>query len=208
MKKNIIAVGGQGFLKECIYYLSLKNDVIFKGIVGVDNFKPDITECDKYFISDLSEYEIQDNDYFIICVGDVKLRKKFFEILKSKGAKFYTLLHNTQLSSSVKLGEGNIFIECAFTVDIKIGSGNLFNTHVSVGHDVEIGDFNFFGPSAQLLGHTKVGSLNSFGTLSSTLVNAQVGDGNIIAPGSCIFKRCKNNSYMFGNPARNVGSTV
>ena len=201
--KNIIAIGGQGFLKECIYYISLKDDINFKGILSIDNFIPKIENVN--FMGKLSEYTIDKDDYFIICSGSPSLRKEIFDAIYAKGGKFYTLLHNTKLNSTIELGEGNIFVNCDLTIDIKIGNGNLFNNRVAVGHDVKIGDFNFIASNSQLLGNVKIGNNNTIGTSSVLLPNSKIGDNNMISPLSAVYKGCKNNSYMQGNPALKVG---
>ena len=53
----------------------------------------------------------------------------------------------TVADSNLQMGEGNIIgSNCKFSIDIKIGSFNLFNGEVTTGHDVEIGDFNVLMP--------------------------------------------------------------
>ena len=202
--KNIIAVGGQGFLKDCIFYLSFINDVTFKGVLSDNGFVPNIDNIN--ILGDINNYKISDNDYFIICAGDIKLRKYLFEKIKNIGGKFYTLTHNTPINSSIELGEGNIFVNCDLTVDIKIGNGNLFNNRVTIGHDVQIGDFNFIGPNSQFLGNSLIGDLNSIGTSTVLLPKSKIGSGNIIAPLSAVYKGCKDNKYLQGNPAQTVGN--
>lgn len=204
MKKDIICIGGQGFIKECIYYLSLKDDVKLKGLVSYDSFIPDVKNIN--YLGKIDDYTIEDNDYFIICAGAPDLRAEIYHKLKEKKAKFYTLLHKTVLNDTVKIGEANIFVECRLTVDIEIGNGNLFNIGATVGHDAKIGDFNFIAPYVQVLGNGKVGSKNSIGTHSCLLPGSKIGNGNKIAPLSAIYKGCKDNCYMLGNPALKVGT--
>ena len=76
---------------------------------------------------------------------------------------------------------------------------------VNVGHDAEIGDYNFFGPRSQILGNVKVGNSNQIGANTILLPKAKIGDNNIIAPLSAVYKGCKNNCYMSGNPALKTG---
>ncbi len=204
--KNIIAVGGQGFLKECIYYLSLTDGVTFKGVLGVDGFVPQIPQIETLYLGSLEDYTICEGDYFIICTGNVELRQQIFEKIKTKGGSFYTLLYKTQVNPTVKYGEGNIFINCTLTVDIEIGKCNLFNNQTLIGHDVKIGDFNFIAPNVQILGGVSIEHFNSIGTSSILLPKCKIGRNNIIAPLSAIYKGCKNNCYIMGNPAQKVGN--
>jgi len=204
--KNIITVGGQGFLKECLRYLLEDKSINVKGYLGVDGFKPEVNSFDVQFLGYLDDYEIQENDYFVICVGDINMRKLYYERLKSKNAKFFNLIYDSNINPKyVQLGEANIFIRSFLTADIKVGNGNLFNIDVVIGHDVEIGDFNFVAPHTHFLGNSRLGSFNSIGTMSCLLPRAKVGDNNIIAPGSYMYKGCKNNGYYAGNPAIKLG---
>ena len=86
-----------------------------------------------------------------------------------------------------------------------MGNCNVFNLQIVVGHDVKIGDFNFFGPSSQILGNVTIGNSNSFGANSICLPHSKIGNNNKITPLSAIYKGCKDNCYMMGNPARKIG---
>lgn len=205
MKKNIIAVGGQGFIKECFLYIQEMQELNFKGVLSIGDFKPDFSNIDIKFLGNLLEYTIEEDDYFLICAGKPSLRKEIYTILKERNVKFYNLIYKTNISNSVNIGEGNIFINCEITSDITIGNGNLFNSQVIIGHDVNIGNYNFISPRTCILGGVKIGSGNSIGTMSCLLPNSKIGDENIIAPGSFIYKGCKNRLYYSGNPAVKIG---
>ena len=177
--KNVYVVGGNGFAKECyqhIMFMHYKN--------------PEIN-----FVGFLAGYP--------------NLRKIIYEDIKAKqNSKFLTIILEpySYLSPLVEVGEGNIFMSpCTPSPHVKIGNGNLFNGDITIAHDVEIGDFNFFGGKTQVLGGAKIGNSNTIGTASVILPKAKIGNNNKIAPISCIYKGCKNNCYMQGNPALKVG---
>ena len=81
----------------------------------------------------------------------------------------------------------------------------MFNGDIIVGHDVIVGDFNFLGPRSQLLGNVKIGNINTIGANAVLLPNAKVGNNNKIAPLSAVYKGCKDNCHMLGNPALKIG---
>ncbi len=211
--KKIYVVGGNGFAKECyqyILFMSYQNpEIVFGGFIGHNGYKVDFKDLNKYFICDLSEFEFKEDDYAAIGAGYPELRKKIYEDIKKKqNAKFYTLAlaPYCYISPLVEIGEGNIFVSpCTPAPHSKIGNGNLFNSDVVISHDVEIGDFNFFGGKTQILGGAKIGNGNTIGTASVILPKAKIGNNNKIAPISCIYKGCKDNCYMQGNPALKVG---
>ena len=211
--KKIYVVGGNGFAKECyqqILFTSYQDsEVVFGGFLGHNGYKVDFGNLNEYFVCDLSKFDFEDDDYAVIGAGYPELREKIYNDIKRKpNAKFYTLalMPYCYISPLVEIGEGNIFISpCCPAPHVKIGNGNLFNGDVTISHDVEIGDFNFFGGKTQILGGTKVGNSNTIGTASVLLPKSKIGNNNKIAPISAIYKGCKDNCYMQGNPALKVG---
>lgn len=214
--KKIYVVGGNGFAKECyqqILFISYQDPQIsFGGFLGHNGYKVNFGNLNKYFICDLSEFKFNEDDYAVIGAGSPVLRKKIFNDIKKKNdSKFYTLalMPYCYISPLVEVGEGNIFISpCTPAPHSKIGNGNLFNGDVTISHDVKIGDFNFFGGKSQLLGGCNIGNSNLIGTASIVLPHAKIGNNNKIAPMSAVYKGCKNNCYMYGNPALKIGNTL
>ena len=210
MKKNIYIIGGNGFAKEC--YVHLQNnigkgeDLCFAGFIGHNGYHVNFHALEHFFIGDLTEITFGQDDYCIIGAGYPELRQKIYQDLKDKGAQLYNLITgNGKLNDFIDLGEGNIFNESFPSPFVKIGNGNVFNFQVIIAHDVVIGDFNFFGPRSQILGEVLVGDSNSVGANSILLPHAKIGNSNSVAPLSAIYKGCRNNCYMHGNPALKIG---
>lgn len=210
--KKLYVVGGNGFAKECVQYIrynaALGQDVKFGGLIGHNGYRVDFGEMNKYFCGDLSEMKFQDDDYCIIGAGYPDLRRKIYNDILVYGGKLENLfVPYTSMPDGVNIGVGNCFVDTPLNghTDICIGNGNLFNGRVVIGHDAVIGDFNFFGPTSQILGDVHIGSDNIIGANAVVLAHAKIGNNNKIAPLSCVYRGCKNNSYMFGNPAEKVG---
>ncbi len=209
--KNIYIVGGNGFARECYGYIkrmSRQDSTInFKGFLGEGNYVPDLKDFNKYFITDISKFEFGENDYFVLGSGNPGIRRRTYEYLKSRNAKFFTIIDPSVIMLDyIDYGEANIFAFNSFiSSQIKIGTGNIFNGFINIGHDVKISDFNFIGPNTQILGNVVIGELNSIGTSSVLLPKVKIGNNNIIAPGSYVYRGCKNNSYYMGNPSVKVG---
>ena len=210
--KKIFIVGGDGFARECYVLLktfsNYNKEFTFGGFLGHGGYGHTVNyKTYQYlYIGEVSEYTFNENDYVVIGAGYPNLRKKIYTELKERNVKFYNLISSSSLiSNSVEVGEANIILASSCTANINIGNGNVFNGDVIVGHDVEIGDFNFFGPRSQILGNVKVGNSNQVGANTILLPKSKIGDNNIIAPLSAIYKGCKNNCYMSGNPALKTG---
>ena len=209
--KNIYIVGGNGFARECYSYIQrmaeYDKDIHFAGFLGEGGYKADLKDFSSQWICDVADFQFKENDYAVIGSGNPEIRERIYKYLKSKGVKFFTVIDpSVIIFPHSEIGEANIFtISCVVSSEVKIGCGNLFNGHIGLGHDVEVGDFNFFGPNSHLLGGVKIGNMNSIGTSSVLLPHSAIGDNNKIAPLSAVYKGCKNNCYMIGNPARNMG---
>lgn len=209
--KNIFIVGGDGFARECVQYVLWMSEadpeIRFGGFLGHNGYKVDFKSLNEHFICDVSGYEFGPDDYAVIGAGYPELRSLIYRDIKKRNIVLFNLVPPyVRLSPMVEIGEGNIFVPpCAPSPHVTIGNGNLFNGDVIVGHDSEIGDFNFFGGKVQILGDCKIGNMNTVGTASVILPHCRIGSGNKIAPLSAVYKGCKDNCYLQGNPALNVG---
>lgn len=213
MTKRIFVVGGNGFAKECVQYVRWNieqgDDVELGGLVGHNGYVVDFGDLNSLFVGDLSKMEFGTNDYCVIGAGYPELRRKIYDDVKKQGGRFINLCSpGFFIPEGVTIGEGNVFVSTPLTgyTGIEIGNGNLFNGNVIVGHDSQIGDFNFFGPSTHILGGVKIGNDNIVGTNAVLLAHAKIGNNNKIAPLSCVYRGCKDNCYMLGNPAEKVGT--
>lgn len=212
---QVIIVGNSGAARECYWLLQdmiqatpgLANIYKFRGFLSWKRHVADLKSMSSWLLGDADDYVIQPDDVFVIGMGDPGLRKAVFESFKERGASFLTLIHPwSNINSTAQLGEGNIF-QRGSTVycDSVVGNANYFNGAVNVAHDVQIGDYNFLGPFSLLLGECRIGSGNTMSTQTTILPKARVGDCNHIAPGSFVYKGCKNNCRMAGNPALKIG---
>ena len=212
--KKIFIVGGDGFAREC--YNNLINlseygkEVVFGGFLGHNGYgkSVDYKSYQHLYLGEVVEHKFKDDEYCIIGAGYPELRKQIYEDLKKMNVKFYTLIcKGIYLSQTFRYGEANIFVYPFYSsVDIKVGNANVFNGDVAMGHDTIIGNFNFFGPRTILGGYMQIGDSNSIGTNALVLPHSKIGNNNKIAPLSAVYKGCKDNCYMVGNPALKIGS--
>lgn len=209
--KTIYVVGGDGFARECAaYILELSTDggeISFGGFLGHNGYHVDFKSMEKWFKGDVSQHVFTEDEYAVIGAGFPNLRRKIYDDLKSKRVPLYNLVaKGCVLHDSIQIGEGNFFAPpFRGSVDMVIGNGNVFNGGVVTGHDDIIGNFNFFGPFSQILGNVTIGSNNVIGANAVLLPHAKIGDNNKVSPASVIYKGCRNNCYMHGNPAIKTG---
>ena len=210
---NIYIVGGNGFARECYRYVQMMSlvdkNIHFAGFLGHNGYghTVDYKELQKFYLGEVSEYNFSKDDHVVIGAGYPKLRSVIYKELKERNLKFFTIIVGTPLDNSVEIGEANVFIPPFHpSCNVKIGNCNVLNGDVLVGHDSIIGDLNFFGPRCQVLGTVEIGNGNLVGANSILLPHVKVGNNNKIAPLSVVYRGCKNNCYMLGNPALKVGN--
>ena len=208
--KNIIIVGGDSFARECCWHLSRIIDAGADSVKigGYLSHNGNVCEAEPLrgmYLGDFSQYSFKENDYAVIGVANIPIRKKIYFDLKEKNAKFYNIITpECKISASAKIGECNVLSRSSLSVDIEIGDCNVFNGEVLVGHDCKIGSFNFFAPRSNILGKAAIGDENSIGTGSVLLPSCKIGSRNKIAPLSAVYRGCKDDCYMRGNPAAKI----
>ncbi len=208
---TVFIVGGDGFARECYLWLKIlikkENNICFGGFMGHGGFGKTVDyKCYQHlYVGEVSEHKFNDNEYVLIGAGMPYIRKIIYNELKERGIKFYNLIYNSDIAEYCNFGEANIIINSVFTANTSIGNGNVLNGSVIIAHDVQVGDFNFFGPRSQVLGYVKVGNENQIGANSILLPKSKIGNNNKIAPLSAIYKGCRDNCYMSGNPALKQG---
>jgi len=212
MAKKVYIVGGDGFARECYHNVLLMRewapDVEFAGFLGHGGYGHTVNykTYQHLYWGEVSDHRFASDEYVVIGAGYPELRRKIYGDLKAQGVQFINLT-TSPLLDSVVIGEANVVVGCgSLSPNVVLGNGNVLNGDVCVGHDVEMRDFNFCGPKSQLLGYVRLGSDNVIGAGSVMLAHAKIGDGNKIAPLSVIYRGCRSNCYMLGNPAVKVGS--
>lgn len=209
--KKVFIVGGDGFARECYKHLSVMkafgHDAEFAGFLGHGGYghTVDYKHLQEFYLGEESEHIFKDDEYAVIGAGYPELRRKIYNDLKKRDVRFFNIVC-AEIAPGNVYGEANILVSPFLSsVNLTVGNGNVFNGDILVGHDVEIGDFNFFGPRSSVLGEAKIGNDNTVGANAVILPHAKIGNNNKIAPLSAVYKGCRNNCYMLGNPALKVG---
>lgn len=212
--ESVIIIGNSGAARECHQLFqdcwwassTLRVNSIFKGFLSYKGFAGSLGALAHLELGDMDSYAIQPNDRFIIGIGKPELRRAVFDAMRARNAVFMNLISPwSYCPPDCALGEANIINStCNFSGNTRIGNGNYFNGGVRLGHDVNIGDFNFFAPSTTILGGATVGDANMFAVQSVLLELGRVGSGNHIHPGAVLYKGCRDNCRMAGNPALKI----
>lgn len=208
--KNLYIVGARGFGRE-VYTLATES-IGFNTEFEIKGFLDDkTTALDGYegypnIISSVETFIPSRDDVFVIALGEVQYKKKYAEILISKGANFYTLIHkDAYISKNTIIGKGCII--CAYSrisCDISIGDFNTFQPFSVVGHDVRIGNYCHFNTNSFMGGFVEIEDEVTLHTGAIILPHKKVGKRSIIGAGAVVLRNVKESNTMYGNPARKL----
>lgn len=212
MKKHYYIIGSGGFAKE-VFHLSeeiLDSSYTFSGFIDRKPSSEMITVRgrnvpvfdEEHFLKNIIPAKNL-NIYF--GVGDPNLIQKLS--IRFKKYNFPNLIHETFVGDrdSITFGKGNIITAgCIFTVDISVGSFNIFNLNTTIGHDTVIKDNNIFNPGCNISGDVRIGSNNLFGTNSTVLQGITIENNNILGAASLANKNISNDCVMVGVPAKKI----
>lgn len=104
---------------------------------------------------------------------------------------------------TLKMGQGNVVVRgCSFSVDVKVGDFNQFNSISALAHDVEVGSYNVFMPLTRVSGEVQIGDANVFGLNTLILQRLKIGDRKRTGPGTVILTKPREEGLYMGNPAK------
>lgn len=205
--KNLIIIGARGFGRET-YALALESlgyGSEFKVKGFLDDKKNALQDYFGYplILDSVEHYEIQDNDVFICALGDVIYKKKYTELILSKGGKFINLIHRSAfIGKNTTMGEGciicrNVCISC----DIKIGNYVTFQPYSVIGHDVVIGEYCHLNTYAFMGGFSVLEDMVTMHTHAVLVPHIKAEMNSIIGASSVAIRKVKAGTTVYGNPA-------
>lgn len=209
--KKIYIIGNGGLAKEVCFLIeeinrnSLSYD--FSGFIAHGNSTDFILiGSKKYPVFDENNFiadPVNKSALIVIGIGDPQIIAKIAK--RFNNFQSVNLIHPNVIFStdSVQMGTGNIICNnCTLTVDISIGSFNIFNVGAFVGHDTIIGNCNAFMPRTQVSGSVQMGDQNFVGMNASLLQGISIGNNNKIGAHSFVMNSIPDNSCVIGTPAK------
>ena len=152
------------------------------------------------------DYKPLAGDYCLLGIGVAYARRTVAQSLRSRGAKFVTLVHPWALvAESSQIGEGSIVCPGAIVSDsAALGACVLVNYQSSVGHDASAGDYTVLSPYATLGGNAMVGEDVFLGLHASVGPGRKVGARSKVSANSCVLSDTPADSIIYGVPGRIV----
>lgn len=142
-----------------------------------------------------------------IGIGDNKLRRSYFELIKSIGFVPVNTVHPTaHIAHNVIIGSG-VVIGTGTTVctGARIGDNVIINTGAVIEHESIIGDDVHIAPGSSIAGRVAInrGAFVGIGSVIKEYVT--IGENAVIGAGSVVLENIPDNAVAVGSPARIVG---
>lgn len=198
---NILIIGAGGHSKVII---DIIRELGNYNIIGIyDDNKTGYFSGIK-IIGKIAEINNKKSEYFIIGIGNDKIRKKIAE--EYNQLKWATLIHpKTIIAKTAIIKEGTVI--CAGAIiqtEVEVGKHCIINTNCNIDHESIIGDYCSICPSSTICGQVKVGESSFVGANSTIIQSIEIGKECIIGAGSVVIRNIPNNSKAVGNPAKNI----
>ena len=208
MKKKILLIGGGGHCHS-----------VLDSILAAEAYE-EIGIIDNRFNSELGVSVVGTDDDIprlmsegwleafvtVGSVGNTKVRRNLYEMIKSIGLNVPTIIDptavvakGTELSEGVYVGKNSIV-----NAGSRIGTCAIINTGAIVEHNCVIGNFSHICPGSTICGQVFVGDDSHVGAGTVVRQQINIGCGSLIGIGSVVVKDIPNNVKAYGNPCRVV----
>ena len=201
MNNHLVIVGARAMGREACAY-ALDAGLKVKGFLdeksdaleGFNGYPP--------ILASVEGYEIDEDDTFVVALGEPDYKQKYAEMIAANGGRFVTVVHPTAyIGNNVKLGRGCIICpNSTITNDTVLGDHVIVNVNASINHDNRIGDYSTICPGCHLAGRVQIGRQVFIGIGASLIPDVVLGDGVYVAAGAVVTKSFERGRIM-GVPA-------
>lgn len=208
MSKKDIVIVGAGHLGVDVYYL-IKEINEKNPIWNIKGFINDIPidlnkeyHIDSKIINTIQEYKPEYDTMLAMAIGSNIGREKVASLLKSRGGHFTTLISPlSRINETAEIGEGSIILSSSKIGPCKIGKYNVIGDS-TISMNAEIGDYVNTASYVNIYKDIKVGHHSQI--WSGAILLADVGNYSIVGAGSVVVRKVKDNTKVFGNPAKKI----
>lgn len=206
--KELIIIGARGLGRE-VYDLALNTQAFKDGEYRVKGFLDDKSDAlDGYvgyppILGAAETYEILENDVFVCALGSVQFKKKYAEIILSRGGKFINLVDlQANVRSDINHLQGVLIFSFVFvSVDVTLSDFVTIQHFSCLGHDSCVGQWSHMSSYSTITGFSVLEEEVMLQTRSMVVPKKRVGKGAMVGANSLVIKNVKPGQSVFGSPA-------
>ncbi|ELZ5940613.1 acetyltransferase [Providencia stuartii] len=144
--------------------------------------------------------------YVAIAIGDSNNRELITNKLKDLSVIYPVLIHpSAQISKRSKIAEGTIiFANSIVACNSIIGKHCLINHGCCIDHDSKIKDYVTLCPNVFIAGNVIIGYNTIIGLGTNIIEKIKIGKNVYIGAGSTVISNQRDNSVIFGCPAKYI----
>ncbi|MDY5059442.1 acetyltransferase [Staphylococcus simulans] len=201
--KSILIIGNGGHAKVVRDVIEAEGDYKVSGYLD-DNIEKMYKEKDLIFDNLRNIQLYQENYYFVIAIGNNKIRNKIFDKINVLSERFPALIHpRAIISKTAEIGNGTVVMPGAIVnAETVIGQHAIINTGSVVEHDCVIKDYTHISPGAVLTGNVSVGESTQVGANATVIPNLKIGAHVMVGAGSTVISDVRDNVTVVGSPAK------
>ena len=203
--KNVVIIGAGGHAKVIADIVIKSNDNLVGFLDDNEILKGKNIFLDYKVLGTLDDINKYNNCYFIIGIGNNKLRKRISQIYSH--LNWYTAIHPSAIiSDDVKINCGTAIMPgVVINPGSVVGKHVIINTSSSIDHDNRIGDFVHVSPGAHLAGNVTIDEGTWICAGVTVINNIMIGKNNIVGAGAVVIDSIiDENSTFVGVPIKKV----
>ena len=203
LKKKIIIYGCGGHARSIINILlknGCTNQVILVDENAADN--EEILGC-KVF----KNYILDENDTYIVGIGDNLKRKKIFcELEKFSNMGFSVIASTAEIGIESIWGMGTVIADKVHVGPCcEIGNNTIINTGSIIEHETVIGNHTHIAVNATICGRCTIGNNVFCGAGSTVIDKIRICDNVTVGAGSVVISDIIEPGTYVGVPAKKIG---
>lgn len=207
---NLYILGAGGFAREIYSYLSESdfsyNDLKLAGFLDDNKLALEGFNIKHKVVGDIKSLVLADNDSLILGVANPVIKELLFNFYHEHAGSIISFIHPTAIiGNNAIIGDGSVFAPYSVaTTDVQIGRGCTINVFSTLGHDALLGDFCTLSGHCDVTGNVTLGNKVFMGSHSSVIPSTIIEDNVVIGAGSLVIRKVKENTTVFGNPAKKI----
>jgi sugar O-acyltransferase (sialic acid O-acetyltransferase NeuD family) len=155
-------------------------------------------------IDEYKRAENNDDDAFIVAIGDNWTRMNVYDDLVEAGQHAGTVIHPTATVSEEATIEDGAYIgaEAVVNPGAFVGENAIVNTRATVEHDCVVGAHAFVAPHAVMCGESKLGEGALLGANATLAVGKSIGEWTKVGEGAVVKENLPAHVTAVGVPAK------